>query len=150
MNIRLINSLRPSFTHMRQYTSHYWFRWWLAPSHYLTQCWKIDNWPPGNKVQWNRNPYIFIQENEFENVVWKIVAILSWPQCVYKPVIQLQLNNMICISVFVILWTCVTLSASCNSFYLKKYDRDYLLYRRTEVPQKHPNRCTHAVSGVLC
>ena len=34
----------------------------------------------GNKLQWNhnRNWYIFIQEN----VVWKMVAILSRPQCV--------------------------------------------------------------------
>ena len=36
---------------------------------------------PGN---FNRNTYIFIQENPFQNVVWKIVAILSRPQCV-KP-----------------------------------------------------------------
>ena len=37
-----------------------------------------------NKLQWNLklNSYIFIQENAFENVVWKMVAILSWPQCV--------------------------------------------------------------------
>ena len=26
--------------------------------------------------------YIFIQENAFENVLWKVAAILSWPQCV--------------------------------------------------------------------
>ena len=25
---------------------------------------------------------MFIQRNAFENVVWKTVAILSWPQCV--------------------------------------------------------------------
>ena len=30
----------------------------------------------------NRNSYIFIQENAFENVVWEMVAILSRPQCV--------------------------------------------------------------------
>ena len=30
----------------------------------------------------NRNSYIFIQENPFENVVWKMAAILSRPQCV--------------------------------------------------------------------
>ena len=28
-----------------------------------------------------RNSYIFIQENAFENVVWKLAAILSRPQC---------------------------------------------------------------------
>ena len=35
-------------------------------------------------LQWNlnRNSYIFIKENGFENVVWKMVAILSGPQCV--------------------------------------------------------------------
>ena len=33
----------------------------------------IVNWTLGNKLQWNlkRNSYIFIQENAFENVVWK-------------------------------------------------------------------------------
>ena len=33
--------------------------------------------------QWNlnRDSYIFIRENAFENIVWKMVAILSWPQC---------------------------------------------------------------------
>ena len=30
----------------------------------------------------NRKSYIFIQENAFENVVWKIAAILPRPQCV--------------------------------------------------------------------
>ena len=37
-----------------------------------------------NKLQWdfNRNLYIFVQENAFENVVWKMAAILSRPQCV--------------------------------------------------------------------
>ena len=41
-------------------------------------------WTFGNKLQWNlnKNLYIFIQENAFENVVWKMAAILSRPQCV--------------------------------------------------------------------
>ena len=66
----------------------YWFRqWlvaWLVPSHYLNQCWNIVNWTLRNKLQWNfnRNSNIFIQENTFENVVWKIAAILSLPQCI--------------------------------------------------------------------
>ena len=30
----------------------------------------------------NRNSYIFIQENAFQNVVWKMAAILSRPRCV--------------------------------------------------------------------
>ena len=62
----------------------YWLVAWSVPSHYLNQCWNIVNWTPRNKLQWNvnRNSYIFIQENPFENVVWKMAAILSRPQCV--------------------------------------------------------------------
>ena len=39
------------------------------------------------KLQWNfkGDLYIFIQENAFENVVWKMSAILSQPQCVKGP-----------------------------------------------------------------
>ena len=53
-------------------------------SHYLNQCGNIVNWTLRNKLQWNfdRNSYIFIQENAFDNVVWKMAAILSWTQCV--------------------------------------------------------------------
>ena len=60
---------------------HHWFKQWLvvwsAPSHYLNQSWNIVNWILRNKLQWNlnRNSYIFIQENAFENVVWKMAAI---------------------------------------------------------------------------
>ena len=37
-----------------------------------------------DKVQWNFNRHsnIFIQENAVENVVWKMAAMLSRPQCV--------------------------------------------------------------------
>ena len=43
--------------------------------------WNIINWAPRNKLQWNfnKNSYIFIQEYPFQNVVWKMAAILSWP-----------------------------------------------------------------------
>ena len=55
-----------------------------ATSHYLNQCWNIVNWTIGNKVQWNLNRTlcIFVLENAFEIVVWKLAAILSRPQCV--------------------------------------------------------------------
>ena len=58
----------------------------MVPSHYLNQCWNIFNWTLRNKLQWNfnRSLYIFIQENTCENVVWKMAAILSWPQCVHE------------------------------------------------------------------
>ena len=47
------------------------------PSHYLNQCWNIVNLTLGNKLRWNLhwNQYIFIQENAFENVIWKMAAI---------------------------------------------------------------------------
>ena len=37
-----------------------------------------------NKLQWNfdRNSYISIEENVFENVVWKMATILSRPECI--------------------------------------------------------------------
>ena len=56
---------------------------YLAPSHYLNQCWVIVNWTLRNKLQWNfnRNYNIFIQENAFENFVCEMAAILSQHQC---------------------------------------------------------------------
>ena len=39
--------------------------------------------PLGTNISeiFNQNSYIFIQENAFENVVWKMAAILLWPWC---------------------------------------------------------------------
>ena len=73
---------------MHQWINHHWFRQWLvtwpATCCYLNQCWNIVEWTLRSKCQWNHNlnSYIFIQENAFENVVWKMAAILSQPQCV--------------------------------------------------------------------
>ena len=55
-----------------------------SPSHYLNQCWNIVHWTLPNKLpgNLNQNSYIFIQENAFENVIRKMAAILSQPQCV--------------------------------------------------------------------
>ena len=55
-----------------------------SDNHYLIQCCNIVNWTLWNKLQWNfnQNSCIFIQENAFENVVWKMAAILCQPQCV--------------------------------------------------------------------
>ena len=68
------------------YVGLMWLVAWPAPSHYLNQCWNIVNWILGNRIQCilNRNSYIFIQENAFENVVWKMVAILSRLRCVNR------------------------------------------------------------------
>ena len=65
----LINLLRPSDA-------------WTVPSHYLNQWWNIVNWNLRNKLHWNLNSYIFIQENAFQNIVCEMAAILSLPQCV--------------------------------------------------------------------
>ena len=56
------------------------------PSHYLNQCWHVVNKTLGNKLQWNfnLNSNVFIQENAFANVVWKMATILSQPQCVNR------------------------------------------------------------------
>ena len=47
------------------------------PSHYLNQCWNFVDWTVMNMFQWhlNRNAYIFIQENAFQNVVCKMAAV---------------------------------------------------------------------------
>ena len=58
--------------------------WKLINFDYLYQCWNIVNWTLRNKLQCNdnQNSWIFIQENAFENVVWKMAAIFPWPQCI--------------------------------------------------------------------
>ena len=50
-----------------------------APSHYLNQYWVIINWTLGNTFQWNfnQNTRLFIHENEPENIVCEMAAILS-------------------------------------------------------------------------
>ena len=60
----------------------------LSPGRRQAIIWTnaIINWTLRNKHQWNfnQNSYIFIQENAFEMVVWKMPAILSRPQCVKR------------------------------------------------------------------
>ena len=55
----------------------------IMACHYLSQCWIVVNWIPGNKFQWNLNQNtIFIQENAIENAVCKNSVILYQTQCV--------------------------------------------------------------------
>ena len=60
----------------------------VVPSHYLSQWWIIINCTLRNKFQWNfdQNTMIFIQENAFENILYKMAAILSRPQCVNQTI----------------------------------------------------------------
>ena len=50
----------------------------------LNQWWNIVKWTLRHKLHWNlnRDLYIFVQENAFENVVWKMASTLSRAQCV--------------------------------------------------------------------
>ena len=81
------------------------------------QCWNIVNWTLRNKLQWNfnRNSYIFIQENAFENVVWKMAAILSRPQCV--KFFLLRVAWVMC-SLISSSNTCYFIGQKCTSFWL--------------------------------
>ena len=72
------------YQHCNDFMKALYFNGKTVPCHYLYRCWNIVNSNLRNKLQWNRkrNLYIFIQENAFENVVWKMAAILSRHQCV--------------------------------------------------------------------
>ena len=56
----------------------------VGASHYLNQLSFIVNWMSGNKLQCNlnKNTTTFIQENKFQNIVDKMVDILSQSQYV--------------------------------------------------------------------
>ena len=107
-----INSLRPSDAYMRRLGAC------LAPSHYLNQWWNIVNCTLGNKVQWNfnRNLNIFIQENAYENVICRIVVILSRPQWVKNSTSLLpgSGNNVTCSAAGHYLNQCRLISVKCG------------------------------------
>ena len=49
------------------------------PDNYLKQCWLIVNLTTDNKFQQNFNEYNFSFKDVFQNVVFKMVAILrAW------------------------------------------------------------------------
>ena len=60
------------------------------------QWWNIVDLTPRNTSQWNinQNPDIFIPENAFGNVVRKMAAILSQPQCIKQPKITKTYDTM--------------------------------------------------------
>ena len=70
-------------TNLDYHWCRYWLVAWSARSHYLNQCCIIVNWTLPNKLQSNciLHSNISIQENAFQDVVRKMAAILSWPQC---------------------------------------------------------------------
>ena len=64
---------------------------------------EIVNWAIGKKLKWkcNRGVCIFILENEFENVVWKMAAILSQSQFVKIRVVWCAKPA---VTIFSVLW----------------------------------------------
>ena len=78
----------------------HWFRWWLvaylAPSHYLNQCWVIVNWNLRNKLQRNldQNTKLFINENAFEIIICEMAAILSMGRWVNPHWFGLHLSQL--------------------------------------------------------
>ena len=56
----------------------------LSPSRCQTMIWTNAGILIRNKLQWNanRNSNFFIEENAFQYVIWKMLAIFSRPQCV--------------------------------------------------------------------
>ena len=93
-----LNTLRWSDACMRQWITHHWFRWWLAkwsaPSHYLNQWWNTIYWTLKNKFQWNinRNSFIFIQEDAFENVVCVMATTFSYRVKFFRGKINIYLH----------------------------------------------------------
>ena len=66
-----------------------------APSHYLNQCWPIAKYTLRNiflKSFFYWQSKVFIQLTAFENVVCKMAAILSHPQCVNAYFVRLSYN----------------------------------------------------------
>ena len=59
----------------------------------INLCWNIVNLKLRNKLQWNFswNSNILIQGNLFEDVVWKMATILSWPKCVKRMITTLMM-----------------------------------------------------------
>ena len=88
---------------------HPWFRYWLvaysAPNHHLNQCWCMFKTGPLKSFHLNFNQMstVFIQENEFEDVVCKVAAILYQPQCVNTQKLPLC-HYISCMSILQACW----------------------------------------------
>ena len=74
------------------------------------QCWNIVKWIVRNKFRWNlnRNSYIFVQGNAFENVVCNMAATFSQPQCVN--ITYIWQSGDILISGYIFQYYCMSIS----------------------------------------
>ena len=81
LSLLAVNSLRPSDAYMRLEISPHWFDNGLSPGRCRAIIWTNAGilliWPLGTNFNeiFYQNSYIFIQENPFENVVWKMACI---------------------------------------------------------------------------
>ena len=55
-----------------------WLVAWMAPSHYLNQCWNIVNWTPRSKHQWNFNRN---SKFSFKKMYFKMLSAKWRPFC---------------------------------------------------------------------
>ena len=92
---------------------------WLPDRHQasiLTNAGMLLIGPLGKKLEWNlnRSLCIFVQENTFENIVWKMAAILSQPQYVK---VRSWNNGMRCMSFFILIvkeWATYVENSACS------------------------------------
>ena len=79
----ILNQSTPNFYRISNLMELLGAWWWLttslAPNHYMTQCWLIDDGEQIS-VKFESKYSSFHIKKWFENVVCKMV-ILSWPQC---------------------------------------------------------------------
>ena len=81
----LLNPLRPSDAYMHKKITSIGSDNGLSPGGRQAIIWtNIVNSNLRNKHQSNLERNLFIQENAFENVVYEMVPILSWPQYVNR------------------------------------------------------------------
>ena len=83
----LYQILQTTHIHMRQWTGSASVqaminRPYSVASHYINQCWLVVNWTHRNKPRWNLNQQItvFVQENDYGNIVHKVTTIFFRPQ----------------------------------------------------------------------
>ena len=80
--------------------------YFLAPCHYLNQCWVIVNWTLSNKLQWIfiQNSIVFVNENASEKIVCEMAVILSRGGELIEPCAVI--NGSICNTIYLIRHAC--------------------------------------------
>ena len=98
-----------------------------------------------NKFQWNLTPnsYIFFQENEFENVVCKMAAMLSLSQCVQGKFVSCDrchisnINNCTCMHSICLSFRLACCAPPVDS--VERLWRNMLMFELFMTSQRHCN-----------